>query len=121
MQVAPFPQMNANELIEPGGGGSTVPSGGLQARRGPGTGDARFLRPRALVVHEPAELEGPAARARDLARSVARRIRSRPVSSLLLAVGVGFIVGGALSFRVGRVLLASASRHIARELLKQVL
>jgi hypothetical protein len=57
----------------------------------------------------------------DLARSLARRIRRRPMASLALAVGVGFAVGGALTFRAGRLTLAAAARHVARELLKQML
>jgi hypothetical protein len=58
---------------------------------------------------------------KEFAHGIADRIRSRPLASLALAMGVGFVVGGALSFRFGRALLASASRHVARELLKQVL
>jgi ElaB/YqjD/DUF883 family membrane-anchored ribosome-binding protein len=67
------------------------------------------------------ELEGPAARVADLARAVARRIRERPIKSLAVAIGVGFVVGGALSIRAGRMALAAAARHVAREVLKQVL
>ncbi|HEX8791929.1 MAG TPA: hypothetical protein VF765_13335 [Polyangiaceae bacterium] len=37
------------------------------------------------------------------------------------AVAIGVIVGGGLSFRLGRLLLAAASRHVVREVLKQVL
>jgi hypothetical protein len=68
-----------------------------------------------------AELEGPAARIGSLAQAVAGRIRARPLASIAFAIGIGFAVGGALSFRAGRVALAAAARHIARELLKQVL
>jgi hypothetical protein len=68
-----------------------------------------------------AELEGPGARISDLARAIARRIRRRPITSLAAAIGVGFLVGGALSFRAGRVALAAAARHVTREVLKQVL
>jgi hypothetical protein len=57
----------------------------------------------------------------DLARDLARRIRRRPMASLALAVGVGFALGGALTFRAGRLTLAAAARHVARELLKQLL
>ncbi|MBV9948435.1 MAG: hypothetical protein JOZ69_16410 [Myxococcales bacterium] len=49
------------------------------------------------------------------------RVRARPWSSVAAAIGVGFIVGGALSFRAGRIAMAAAARHLARELLKQVL
>jgi hypothetical protein len=34
---------------------------------------------------------------------------------------VGIVVGGALSFRAGRIALAAAARHVAHEVLKQVL
>jgi hypothetical protein len=67
------------------------------------------------------ELEGPGARFADLALAIARRIRERPVTSLAVAIGVGFVVGGALSIRAGRIALAAAVRHIGREVLKQVL
>jgi hypothetical protein len=66
-------------------------------------------------------MEGPGARVSDLSRAVEHRIRSRPLVSLAVAVGVGFVIGGALSFRAGRIALAAAARHLARELLKQVL
>ena len=74
-----------------------------------------------MAVLDPMELGGPVARIAVLAQAVARRIRSRPVASLVLALGVGFVVGGALSFRAGRAALATAARHCTRELLKQVL
>jgi hypothetical protein len=68
-----------------------------------------------------AEIEGPAARVGALAQAAARRIRSQPLASAVWAFGIGFVVGGALSFRAGRIALAVAVRHVARELLKQVL
>jgi len=40
------------------------------------------------------------------------------MASLALALGAGFVVGGAFCFRAGRIALAAAARHIARELLK---
>lgn len=67
------------------------------------------------------DIEGPATRVLELARAVARRIEQRPLTALAAAVGVGFVVGGALSFRAGRIALAAAARHVARELFKQVL
>ena len=57
----------------------------------------------------------------ELAEAIARRIRRQPLSSVALVLGVGFAVGGALTFRAGRIVLAAAARHVARELLKQVL
>ncbi len=67
------------------------------------------------------EPDGPSARVNELARRFARRIHDRPWTSLAVALGIGFVVGGALSFRAGRVALAAAARHVARGLLKQVL
>jgi hypothetical protein len=58
---------------------------------------------------------------RDLARALAGRIRQRPHASLAAAIAVGFLEGGALTFRAGRMALAAAARHVARGLLKQVL
>jgi hypothetical protein len=63
----------------------------------------------------------PAARAAELARALYGRIRERPLTSLAVAVGVGFLVGGALSFRAGRLALAAAARRVAQEVFKQVL
>jgi hypothetical protein len=61
------------------------------------------------------------ARALELARALYTRIRERPLTSLAVAVGVGFLVGGALSFRAGRLALVAAARRVAQEVLKQVL
>jgi hypothetical protein len=68
-----------------------------------------------------AEGEGPAQRALELAHLVGVRIRARPLSTAVIALGLGFIVGGAVSFRMGRIVLATAARYLARELCKQVL
>jgi hypothetical protein len=57
----------------------------------------------------------------ELIAAVTRRIRRRPLAALAVGVGVGFVVGGALSFRTGRLLLAAGTRHVTRELLKQLL
>jgi hypothetical protein len=65
--------------------------------------------------------EGPAAQLSSLMRVLAHLVRQRPIASLAVAIGVGFLVGGALSFRAGRVALAAAGRRVAREVLKQVL
>jgi hypothetical protein len=66
-------------------------------------------------------LEGQEARILELAFAMARRIRRRPLAALAVGAAAGFVIGGALSFRVGRVLLAAGARHVARELLKQLL
>jgi hypothetical protein len=68
-----------------------------------------------------AQLEGPAERLGEIAKAIARRVRERPLTALAAAIGAGFVLGGALSFRVGRTALSAAGRHVMRELLKQVL
>jgi hypothetical protein len=77
--------------------------------------------PRAEVTTDLAALEGPVARVEELARALAWRVRERPMATLAVAMGVGFLVGGALTFRAGRIALAVAARRVAREVLKQVL
>jgi hypothetical protein len=52
---------------------------------------------------------------------VARRISAQPFESMVIALGVGFALGGALSFRAGRLAVRVAMRHVGRELLKQFL
>jgi hypothetical protein len=77
------------------------------------------------TVREPArpsfELDGPVAPLRAIVRAVTQRVHERPLTAVAAAVALGVIVGGGLSFRLGRLLLASASRHVVREVLKQVL
>ncbi len=67
------------------------------------------------------DLDGPSAPLRAIVQSMTRRVRERPLTAMAAAVAIGVIVGGGLSFRLGRLLLAAASRHVAREVLKQVL
>jgi hypothetical protein len=64
---------------------------------------------------------GPEARVLELVAELGRRIRRRPLTALAVAAGAGFIVGGALTFKAGRLLLAAGVRHVTRELLKQLL
>jgi hypothetical protein len=74
--------------------------------------------------HVPASLglAGPEApRFLEVLQAVGRRIRRRPFTALAVAAGAGFIIGGAMTFRAGRILLAAGARHAARELLKQLL
>jgi hypothetical protein len=66
-------------------------------------------------------VEQQQARVLELIAAVARRIRRRPLAALAVGVGVGFVIGGALSFRAGRLLLAAGARQVARELLKQLI
>ena len=67
------------------------------------------------------ELEDPAAPLRAIVQAVTRRVHERPLTAVAAMVALGVVVGGGLSFRLGRVLLAAASRHVVREVLKQVL
>ncbi len=71
---------------------------------------------------EQGEPDAPSAfaRASDLVNAVVARIQRQPYASMAVAGGVGFVVGGALSFRAGRVVLAAAARHMSRELFRQV-
>jgi ElaB/YqjD/DUF883 family membrane-anchored ribosome-binding protein len=66
-------------------------------------------------------IDGSVRPLRAIARAVKRRVHERPLTAVAAAVAVGLIVGGGLSFRLGRLLLAAASRHVVREVLKQVL
>jgi hypothetical protein len=66
-------------------------------------------------------LDGREARLLELVHAIGRRIRRRPLAALAVGVAAGFVIGGALSFRAGRILLAAGTRHVARELLKQLL
>jgi hypothetical protein len=65
-------------------------------------------------------VSGALARANELLDAVVARVRRQPYAAMAVAGGVGFVLGGALSFRAGRVVLAAATRHVGRELFKQV-
>ncbi|MGD0674684.1 MAG: hypothetical protein ABSC94_04655 [Polyangiaceae bacterium] len=103
--------MNANERIESATASSIKEAG--PARRSP-SGARGVHRAPPIVADEPVT-------AAQALKSVARTIASKPASSLAAALGIGFLVGGALSFRAGRIALGAASRRVARELLKQLL
>jgi ElaB/YqjD/DUF883 family membrane-anchored ribosome-binding protein len=92
----------------------------VEVREGPRERAATMVqrRRRAPLV---SGLEGQQARIVELIAAVARRIRGRPFAALAVGAGVGFVIGGALSFRAGRLLLAAGARHVARELLKQLI
>jgi hypothetical protein len=79
----------------------------------------RRRRPSLAVLS--AGVEGQEARILELIDALGRRIRRHPLAALAIGAGVGFVVGGALSFRAGRILLAAGARRAARELLKQLL
>jgi hypothetical protein len=59
---------------------------------------------------------GPRERLALVATNLATEIRARPRLSLLVAIGVGFAVGGALSTRVGRAALAAAGRYVLKRI-----
>jgi hypothetical protein len=89
-------------------------------------GDSESKRPIAVSVaalsSEGRALERhPRERLWQLAVSLGTHIRRRPLASLAVAVGVGFVIGGALSSRAGRITLAAATRHFVHQLLKRVL
>jgi hypothetical protein len=65
--------------------------------------------------------EGPKARIADLLDAVVRFARAKPYSALAAAVVAGFVVGGGLSSRAGRMLLSAGARQAGQELLKQLL
>jgi hypothetical protein len=77
--------------------------------------------PRVAETPDPVRQGLPLARLSQLGDTIVSRIRRRPLEALAAAIGVGFLVGGAMTFRAGRVALAIAARHAAREVLKQVL
>jgi hypothetical protein len=85
-----------------------------QAARSP----ARPTPPRRSVV---VGFEGQHAHVLELIEAMARRIRRRPLAALAVGAGIGFVIGGALSSRTGRLLLAAGARHVVREVLKQLL
>jgi ElaB/YqjD/DUF883 family membrane-anchored ribosome-binding protein len=64
---------------------------------------------------------GPDARLVTALRAMAERIRERPLTSIAAAIAIGFVIGGASSFRTGRLTLSVAARHVARQILKAVL
>jgi dienelactone hydrolase len=75
--------------------------------------------PRSAAASEGAE--GPRARVADLVGAVVRFARARPYAALGAAMLAGFAVGGALSWRGGRVMLTAGMKQAGSELLKQLL
>lgn len=66
------------------------------------------------------DASGAFSRASELLNATVARIQRQPYASMAIAGGVGFVVGGALSFRAGRVVLGAAARHMSHELFKQI-
>ena len=67
----------------------------------------------------PARGEGSDLRVVELIAGARRHVVARPVSATLAALGIGFVLGGALSFRAGRIAMATLGRRLAVELLKE--
>jgi hypothetical protein len=65
--------------------------------------------------------EGPRARIADLLAAIVRFAKARPYAAVGATAIAGFVVGGALSFRGGRVLLAAGVKNAGQELLKHLL
>jgi hypothetical protein len=72
-------------------------------------------------AHDERTPAGAKPRLADLLDAVVRFARARPYPAIAAALVAGFVVGGALSFRAGRVLLAAGARQAGQELLKQLL
>jgi hypothetical protein len=83
--------------------------------------------PRSVALQRPRRipaalgLGGPETRILELVDELSRRVRREPLKALAVAGAVGFLVGGAMTFRAGRLLLAAGARHVTRALLKQLL
>jgi hypothetical protein len=99
---------------------TTAPAPSVAAPAAPPM-DRRGAMPREPAPSPALVLDGRASPLWAIARAVKRRVHERPLTAVAAAVAVGLIVGGGLSFRMGRLLLAAASRHVVREVLKQVL
>ena len=63
-------------------------------------------------------MELPSPRLAAVVSVLRAQFRRRPHASLALALGVGLVVGGGLSTRIGRIALAALGRHGLRELAK---
>jgi ElaB/YqjD/DUF883 family membrane-anchored ribosome-binding protein len=55
-------------------------------------------------------------RFRLFAKNLDARVAEHPAAALGVALGVGFVLGGGLSSRVGRMLMMSAARTLLRRL-----
>jgi hypothetical protein len=108
--------MNANE-----GYGEATRAVRFDADEEPRRRDGRRVLRRVPPAPISASVAAPDLRITELIALLRRRIAARPVSSTLLAVGAGFVLGGALSFRVGRTALGVVGRQMARELLKELI
>lgn len=107
---------------EPASNGTEIDAAGeprVEVREGPQARPAPMQRRRRSPIAS--GLEQQQGRVLELVAAVARRIRRRPLAALAVGVGIGFVIGGALSSRAGRLLLAAGARQVARELLKQLI
>ncbi len=118
---APYEEPALDTDLDAPGEGEPRPE--VPVREAPSARPATVQRRRRSLVASgvASDLQGQQARVLELIAAVARRIRRRPLAALAIGAGLGFVIGGALSFRAGRLLLAAGARQVARELLKQLI
>jgi ElaB/YqjD/DUF883 family membrane-anchored ribosome-binding protein len=63
-------------------------------------------------------VETPRAQLAAIGRKIEAQYRRRPYSTLAIALGIGFALGGGLSSRAGRIALAAVGRYLVKELVK---
>jgi hypothetical protein len=56
-----------------------------------------------------------------IASVFARSISRKPLLAMTAALAVGFVIGGGMSTRAGRLALGAAGRHVIRELLRNAI
>jgi hypothetical protein len=114
--------MTTSDPTPPYGSAANSPNGQAGSDRGDDDRRGRSRRSKGSSEDPQtgADVSGALARASELLDAVVARIRRQPYASMAVAGGVGFVIGGALSFRAGRVVLGAATRHVGRELFKQV-
>jgi hypothetical protein len=103
--------MNANQTVDPSKHRT------IDAPRPP----AAFRAPRNGASGRRMKLPVPDEGVAKVMAAVARRIGEQPAAALAAAIALGFVFGGAMSFRAGRVLLSVAARQLGREVIKQLL
>jgi hypothetical protein len=121
------PTLESEPDVESPAPGPSPASPARRARRSKALPHDAGPQPRSVALQRPRRipaalgLGGPETRFVELADELGRRIRREPLKALAVAAGVGFLVGGAMTFRAGRLLLAAGARQAARALLKQLL
>jgi len=59
--------------------------------------------------------------AQDVSTALREQVKSRPYATLGVAAGIGYILGGGLTMRVGALLLGTGGRMVTNMLLREVL